>query len=87
MSGVWDHIISQDEAAHLACVYDNLLLACQCGNRIKSNQRVPDPARVGYSNLFGQMVREQVSVRIVRPPFLSVAVNGPAAVSDEQAGF
>lgn len=47
---VWsvDHIIPQAEAEKLACVYDNLLLACQCCNRIKSNQRVPDPAVVAY---------------------------------------
>ena len=52
---VWsvDHIIPQDEAKELACVYDNLLLACQCCNRFKSNQRVPDPARVAY----GQCLR------------------------------
>lgn len=47
---VWtvDHIISQDEAKELVSVYDNLVLACQCCNRIKSNQRVPDPCRVPY---------------------------------------
>lgn len=52
---VWsvDHIISQQEAKELACVYDNLLLACQCCNHIKSNQRVPDPGRVAY----GQCLR------------------------------
>ncbi len=52
---VWsvDHIIAQDEAKDLSCVYENLLLACQCCNRIKSNQRVPDPGRVAY----GQCLR------------------------------
>lgn len=47
---VWtvDHIIPQDEAKDLACVYDNLVLACQCCNRIKSNHRVPDPCKVAY---------------------------------------
>lgn len=52
---VWtvDHIIPQDEAKKLACVYDNLVLACQCCNRIKSNRRVPDPCLVAY----GQCLR------------------------------
>jgi hypothetical protein len=52
---VWtvDHIIPQDEAKELACVYDNLVLACQCCNRFKSNKRVPDPCRVAY----GQCLR------------------------------
>jgi HNH endonuclease len=47
---VWtvDHIISQDEAKELVCVYGNLVLACQCCNRIKSNHRVPDPCLVAY---------------------------------------
>jgi len=52
---VWsvDHIIPQDEAEELACIYDNLVLACQCCNRMKSNQRVPDPGLVAY----GQCLR------------------------------
>lgn len=52
---VWsvDHIIPQDEAKDLACVYDNLVLACQCCNRMKSNQRAPDPCLVAY----GQFLR------------------------------
>ena len=52
---VWsvDHMIPQDEAKELVCEYDNLVLACQCCNRIKSNHRVPDPGRVAY----GQCLR------------------------------
>jgi len=47
---VWgvDHIIPQDEAKDLACLYENLVLACQCCNRLKSNKRVPDPCLVAY---------------------------------------
>ena len=47
---VWtvDHLIPRDEAEELVCVYANLVLACQCCNRMKSNQRVPDPCRVAY---------------------------------------
>jgi hypothetical protein len=47
---VWtvDHLIPRDEAEELVCVYDNLVLACQCCNRMRSNQRVPDPCRVAY---------------------------------------
>ena len=52
---VWsvDHLIPQDEAQELVCEYDNLVLACQCCNRMKSNQRVPDLGRVAY----GQCLR------------------------------
>ena len=52
---VWtvDHIIPQDDAKGLVCDYDNLVLACQCCNRIKSNKRVSDPCRVAY----GQCLR------------------------------
>lgn len=52
---VWsvDHLIPQDEAKELVCEYDNLVLACQCCNRLKSNHRVPDPGRVAY----GQCLR------------------------------
>lgn len=47
---VWtvDHIIPRDEAEELVCDYDNLVLACQCCNRIKWNNRVPDPCRMAY---------------------------------------
>jgi hypothetical protein len=47
---VWtvDHIVSRDEALELICDYDNLVLACQCCNRLKSSKRVPDPCRLAY---------------------------------------
>ena len=47
---VWsvDHIIPQEEAKELACVYENLVLACQCCNRMKSNHRVEDPCLVAF---------------------------------------
>jgi hypothetical protein len=52
---VWsvDHIVPQNEAKELDCVYSNLVLACQCCNRIKSSKRVPDPCLVAY----GQCMR------------------------------
>ena len=60
---VWsvDHIIPQNKAKALACVYDNLVLACQCCNRMKSNQRVPDPGLVVY----GQCLRVSCDGAIV----------------------
>lgn len=48
-----DHLVSQSEAPELACAYDNLVLACQCCNTMKSNRRVPDPCQVAY----GQCLR------------------------------
>ena len=47
---VWsvDHIIPQEDAKELACVYDNLVLACQCCNRMKSSHRVANPCLVAY---------------------------------------
>lgn len=47
---IWsvDHIIPQVEAEDMICVYDNLVLACQYCNRVKSNLRLPDPCQVAY---------------------------------------
>jgi len=80
---VWtvDHIVPQDEAPELVCVYDNLVLACQWCNRIKSNKRVPDPCHTAYgrclrvgsdgaiiplNKLGGRLVRE---LRLNEPRF------------------
>lgn len=47
---VWsvDHIVPQVDAGDLACVYENLVLACQYCNRMKSDHHVPDPGQVAY---------------------------------------
>jgi HNH endonuclease len=47
---VWsvDHIIPQEEDERLECIYDNLVLACQFCNRMKSDNRVADPCLVAY---------------------------------------
>ncbi len=49
---VWviDHLISQREAPHLECVYDNLVFACQFCNGQKGPKRVPDPCQVAYGD-------------------------------------
>src|ERR1700733_6296094 len=49
---VWavDHLVPREEAAHLACDYDNLVLSCQHCNRQKSWHRVPDPCKVAYGS-------------------------------------
>jgi len=49
---VWviDHLISQREAPHLKCDYDNLVFACQFCNGRKGPNRVPDPCQVAYGN-------------------------------------
>jgi hypothetical protein len=49
-TNIWaiDHLISQDEAPHLECEYDNLVFACQFCNQQKLANRVPDPCEVAY---------------------------------------
>ena len=47
---IWavDHLISQSDAPHLTCEYDNLVLSCQFCNQRKSSHRVPDLCKVAY---------------------------------------
>ena len=47
---IWtiDHLISQDNAPHLECDYNNLVFACQFCNGQKGPNRVPDPVQVAY---------------------------------------
>lgn len=49
-TGIWaiDHLISRNEAPHLECDYDNLVLACQFCNGQKGPNRLPDPCIVAY---------------------------------------
>ena len=49
---IWavDHLVPQEEAPELACQYDNLVLACQFCNTLKSSHRVPDPCIVAYGS-------------------------------------
>ncbi len=49
---VWvvDHLISQREAPHLECDYDNLVFACQFCNGRKGPNHVPDPCQVAYGD-------------------------------------
>lgn len=49
---IWviDHLISQHEAPHLECEYDNLVFACQFCNGQKGPNRVPDPCQVAYGD-------------------------------------
>ena len=47
---IWtvDHIVPREEAPELACEYDNLVLACQFCNLLKSSHWVPDPCIAAY---------------------------------------